>query len=61
MVGRIDKDAMATMVKAEVEEETNNMIEYIQEERDCNKQEAAEFLLRYGGSHYIHLHGGADE
>jgi len=51
---------MATMVKAVVEDETNDMIEYVQEEQDCNKQEAAEFLLQYGGSHYIRVHGESE-
>jgi len=53
-------DAMATMVKAVVEEETNRMIEQIQEEQSCNKQEAAKFLLHYGGSHYQTVHGDTD-
>jgi len=53
-------DAMPTMVKAVVEEETNSMIEQVQEEHNCNKQEAAKFLLHYGGSHYQTVHGDTD-
>jgi len=52
---------MPTLVKAEVDGETNGIIEEVQNRQDCNKKEAAEFLLRYGGTHWLRVHGDDDE